>query len=182
MEEQRACAPVCLTPKVSTCSTHLYNTIAAEVPYVPCMQVTPCQDQYTCNCDWIIARLTAYTSATACLGAPAGRPLAYASAKYPTKFPRPGWAEQDPADWWAALGAAVKQAVAQAGVSPSQVVGLSVDTTCCTVVALDEGEGRCCAGRMRGRGGGAKGEPVSSSKPWRMWQLRCRSTTCIAGS
>lgn len=71
----------------------------------------------------------------------AGTPLSFASHAYPTAFPRPGWAEQDPADWWAGLGAAVKAAVASAGVSPADVAALCVDTTCCTVVALDA-EGR----------------------------------------
>ena len=31
-----------------------------------------------------------------------GTPLSFASQPYPTSFPHPGWAEQDPADWWAA--------------------------------------------------------------------------------
>ena len=29
----------------------------------------------------------------------AGTPLSFASHPYPTAFPHPGWAEQDPADW-----------------------------------------------------------------------------------
>ncbi|EFN54952.1 hypothetical protein CHLNCDRAFT_134711 [Chlorella variabilis] len=67
----------------------------------------------------------------------AGTPLSFASVAYPTAFPAPGWAEQDPADWWAGLGTAVRQAVASASIQPCQVAALSVDSTCCTVVALD---------------------------------------------
>jgi FGGY-family pentulose kinase len=66
-----------------------------------------------------------------------GRPLAFAAAPYATRFPHPGWAEQDPADWWAALGRAVRRAVAEAGVRPADVSAMAVDTTCCSVVALD---------------------------------------------
>ncbi|KAI8476673.1 MAG: hypothetical protein J3K34DRAFT_516264 [Monoraphidium minutum] len=66
-----------------------------------------------------------------------GRPLAFASSPYPTTYPQPSWAEQHPDDWWAALGEAVRAAVAEAGIAPSDVAALSVDTTCCTVVALD---------------------------------------------
>jgi ribulokinase len=67
-----------------------------------------------------------------------GTPLAFAATSYPTQFPQPSWAEQDPADWWRALGRSVRQVVAEAGVSPEEVAAIAVDTTCCSVVALDE--------------------------------------------
>ena len=67
----------------------------------------------------------------------AGQPLAFAASRYDTRFPKPGWAEQEPEDWWQAIGKAVRQAVAEAGVKPSEVVAMAVDTTCCSVVALD---------------------------------------------
>jgi ribulokinase len=66
-----------------------------------------------------------------------GKPLAFASSAYPTRFPQPGWAEQDPRDWWEALGKAVPQALQESGIDRKQVAGLCVDTTCCSVVALD---------------------------------------------
>jgi FGGY-family pentulose kinase len=67
-----------------------------------------------------------------------GKPLAFAATAYSTQFPEPSWAEQDPNDWWRALGSSVRKAVAEAGVRPDQVSGMAVDTTCCSVVALDE--------------------------------------------
>ncbi|QFY06578.1 sugar kinase [Nonomuraea phyllanthi] len=54
---------------------------------------------------------------------------------YPTCFPRPGWAEQDPDDWWRASVHAVRQALAQAG-GPS-IAGVAVATTASTVAVLD---------------------------------------------
>jgi len=66
-----------------------------------------------------------------------GRPIAFAAQAYRTNFPNPSWAEQNPADWWDAAGKAVRQAVRDAGITPSAVTALSVDTTCCSVVALD---------------------------------------------
>jgi len=39
-----------------------------------------------------------------------GTPLAFASTSYPTQFPAPSWAEQDPNDWWYALGKSVRKA------------------------------------------------------------------------
>jgi ribulose kinase len=67
----------------------------------------------------------------------AGRPLGSHAAAYPTRFPGPGMAEQDPEDWWRALGEAVRGAVAAARADPGAALGLGLDTTCCSVVALD---------------------------------------------
>src|SRR5215467_5860469 len=66
-----------------------------------------------------------------------GRPHAFATSAYATNYPQPGSAEQHPEDWWRALGSAVRQAVQAAKVRPGEVAALSVDTTCCSVVALD---------------------------------------------
>ncbi len=66
-----------------------------------------------------------------------GNPLAFASVTYPTNFPIPGWAEQNPEDWWNALGGAVRRAVIDANVGKQEILGICLDTTCCSVVALD---------------------------------------------
>ena len=65
-----------------------------------------------------------------------GAPRAFAAAVYETTFPQPGWAEQNPADWWQAMGAAVRQAVAEAGITADAVAGIALDTTCCSVVSF----------------------------------------------
>ena len=67
-----------------------------------------------------------------------GNPLAYASMNYQTNFPYPGWAEQEPRDWWKALSVSVRKAVQESGITAEQVSAMSVDTTCCSVVALDD--------------------------------------------
>ena len=67
----------------------------------------------------------------------AGIPLAYASTTYPTQFPAPSWAEQYPNDWWDALGKSVRIAIRDSGISVNQIAAMAVDTTCCSVVALD---------------------------------------------
>lgn len=66
-----------------------------------------------------------------------GRPVASEATRYPTRFPEPSWAEQDPEDWWRAVGKSVRGALAAAGVPPSDIIALAADTTCCSVVALD---------------------------------------------
>ncbi len=68
----------------------------------------------------------------------AGRPLGNGVSPYQTRFAPGARAEQDPEDWWRALGLAVRAAIAEAGAAKDQVEGLSLATTCCTVVALDQ--------------------------------------------
>ena len=46
-----------------------------------------------------------------------GQECAFHSAAYPTHFPQPGRAEQEPDDWWGALCQALPQALRKAGVS-----------------------------------------------------------------
>ena len=66
-----------------------------------------------------------------------GRVIAFARSAYVTTHERPGWAEQDPADWWTATAAATRAAVALSGVSPSAIRALAVACTSCTVVVSD---------------------------------------------
>ncbi len=66
-----------------------------------------------------------------------GAPLAFASTPYETRFPQPGWAEQQPRDWWAALGESVRSCVRAAAVDARDIAALALDTTCCSVVMLD---------------------------------------------
>lgn len=63
------------------------------------------------------------------------------SCSYTTYHPRPGWAEQSPAEWWDSLGKASRtmiQEATAAGISVEQIVGLGMDTTACTVLVLDK--------------------------------------------
>lgn len=67
----------------------------------------------------------------------AGRLLASEATTYELTHPRPGWAEQDPDEWWSALVRSIRSAMKQADVPREAIAGLSVDATTCTVVALD---------------------------------------------
>lgn len=67
-----------------------------------------------------------------------GTPLASAAASYPTTYPRPGWAEQDPDTWWSATCAAAREVLAEPAVrGAGPVVGLGLATTASTVVVCD---------------------------------------------
>lgn len=66
-----------------------------------------------------------------------GRAIASHATPYTTDFPNPGWAEQDPTDWWSALATSVRGAMTAAGLAGEEILALCVDTTCCSVVAMD---------------------------------------------
>lgn len=59
------------------------------------------------------------------------------TAEWETHYPRPGRAEQNPEDWWACVCTAVRNAVSESGVPADAIVGVSVDSTSATVVAVD---------------------------------------------
>ena len=67
-----------------------------------------------------------------------GTPVAFASRTYTLKHPRPGWAEQDPDEWWSSLVAAFREMMSKSGIAPNEIAGLSIGNTTCTVVALDK--------------------------------------------
>ncbi len=60
------------------------------------------------------------------------------SESYKTYFPKPGWAEQNPGEWWESFTKLSKKIIKYSGISPSSIPAISIDTTCCTVLALDK--------------------------------------------
>ncbi|WP_119391204.1 FGGY-family carbohydrate kinase [Taklimakanibacter lacteus] len=57
---------------------------------------------------------------------------------YETRFFPGARAEQNPEDWWQALIAATRGAIAEARIDAAQIEAMAYATTCCTVVALDK--------------------------------------------
>jgi len=60
-----------------------------------------------------------------------------ASREYSTLYEKPGWAEQVPYEWWSAFLSVVRTLLAEPGIRPEHILSLCVDSTSCTVVALD---------------------------------------------
>lgn len=78
-------------------------------------------------------------SLKATLITPDGTPAGDGSHPVPTHQPAPGWSEQDPADWWTALCAAVRAALAAAGPGAAgRVAGLALSAGAHTQVLEDE--------------------------------------------
>ena len=68
--------------------------------------------------------------------APDGAVAGEASVEYPTHHDRPGWSEQDPADWWEALRGALAKLAAK-GVDLSRVAAVAPDGSTHNAVLLD---------------------------------------------
>ena len=60
------------------------------------------------------------------------------SEKYPIAFPHPGWSEQEPADWWAAVKKGIPELVS--GIDASKVAGISFGGQMHGLVVLDEND------------------------------------------
>jgi xylulokinase len=55
-----------------------------------------------------------------------GRVVARAVKEYPLHTPRPGWAEQEPADWWRGTVESIREVMAASGARPEEVRGLGL--------------------------------------------------------
>lgn len=81
------------------------------------------------------------TRTKAVLMTTAGEVVARVTATYPIYYPHPRWAEQEPEDWWEAVGRTSRQVVAEAGIDPARILGLAFSTQMLCILCLD-GQGR----------------------------------------
>ena len=63
-----------------------------------------------------------------------GKCVAFASEDYPTVHAHPGWAQQNPEDWWNGLRSAVGKAWKKGSITPDRIAAIAADTTCTSVV------------------------------------------------
>ena len=64
-----------------------------------------------------------------------GRVCHTVTKEYPLSFPRPGWSEQNPEDWWKAVRTGVPELLE--GFDPAQVAGIGAGGQMHGLVALD---------------------------------------------
>ena len=67
-----------------------------------------------------------------------GTVVASSTQEYPLYTPKPGWAEQDPKDWWDAVVRGLKVILEKSKVDPADIAGLSYSGQMHGLVALDE--------------------------------------------
>ena len=68
-----------------------------------------------------------------------GRVIARATHEYPLHSPRPLWSEQDPADWWTATTATIREVVQRGGVEAGDIAGVGLSGQMHGAVFLEEG-------------------------------------------
>jgi xylulokinase len=66
-----------------------------------------------------------------------GTLVASCFAAYPTAYRRPGWAEQDPADYWSAFCRSTRELLEMAGATPSQVAVVAFSGTMMAALPVD---------------------------------------------
>ncbi len=67
----------------------------------------------------------------------AGGLIASHLAAYPAAYPQAGWAEQDPIDWWQALGLATHALLAQANIAPGEIAAVTFSGQMMGIVPID---------------------------------------------
>ena len=68
---------------------------------------------------------------------PDGSVAAAGESEYPVSYPRKGWAEQDPRDWWNGVCHAVRGMIGESGINPAGIAGIGVDGQSWSAIALD---------------------------------------------
>ncbi len=67
-----------------------------------------------------------------------GKIYAEATYEYPTLYPKSGWTEQNPDDWYEATKANIKAVLEKSKVNPSDIEAISLDAATHTAVLMDE--------------------------------------------
>lgn len=95
-----------------------------------------------------------------------GAVIASSTQEYPLFTPKPGWAEQNPLDWWQACVRGLRVILSQAGIQKSDIAALSFSGQMHGLVALD-----------------AQGNVIRPAILWcdQRTQQQCDSITALAG-
>ncbi len=67
-----------------------------------------------------------------------GRIISYRFEPYETDYCQPGWAEQDPEDWWRAVTESTRKLMEENGTDPAEVLGIGYATQMLGVLPMDE--------------------------------------------
>ena len=87
--------------------------------------------------DYLLTHDVSSTGCKAAIVTIDGHLVEIAYESYPTYYPQPLWAEQDPEDWWGAIIRSTQRVMKASGVNPDQINGMAFSTTMTNIIVLD---------------------------------------------
>lgn len=67
-----------------------------------------------------------------------------AQGDYGIFYPRPGWVEQDPNEWWQVLCQTIRKLLHETGIDPADIAGIGVDGQSWSAIPIDRGGNVLC--------------------------------------
>ncbi len=67
-----------------------------------------------------------------------GNVISTEHSDYKVYYPHPGWAEQNPEEWWTAVCFVVKKALKKGNVNPKEIAGIGIDGQSWSAIAVDK--------------------------------------------
>lgn len=67
-----------------------------------------------------------------------GNVIAAANGDYPVYYPKEGWAEQNPEEWWTAVCGAIRRVLEKGKIFPEQICGIGIDGQSWSAIAIDQ--------------------------------------------
>lgn len=67
-----------------------------------------------------------------------GTVRATGTGDYQVYYPHPGWAEQNPEEWWEAVCDAIPKVLAKGNISPEEIKGIGIDGQSWSAIAVDK--------------------------------------------
>jgi xylulokinase len=86
--------------------------------------------------EWMLGVDLGTSGLKAVLLSSSGELIAEASQEYPTHYPHPNWAEQEPEDWWRALCTTVRRVMDQAEAADPPLAGICVSSQAPVIVSV----------------------------------------------
>ena len=93
---------------------------------------------------WLLGVDIGTSSCKTALFDPEGKIAAQGGSEYPVNYPRTGWAEQDPEDWWNGVCRAIREMITRSEVNPAEIAGIGVDGQSWSAIALDKAGNVLC--------------------------------------
>lgn len=67
-----------------------------------------------------------------------GHVVSSGNGDYQVYYPKPGWAEQNPDEWWAAVCKAVRETLEKGSVRPEEIAGIGIDGQSWSAIPMDK--------------------------------------------